>query len=204
MPTFYLSPEDVPFDTGCAGKYLRIGKNSGSYGAMLEMCRETYMKYRDIFQPSFRYKTLKIKKKDPENERVEFEEGFSFSGKGVFRLLRHSEAAAVWLLTLGDEIDSKVNTLEEEDISEAYFLNAAASSVIEGVQVMLQGIVEQRAVLEGFHTSKRFSPGYPGWDLPEQETLISILKAAELGIRLTEAYLMLPQKSLSGIYGLSR
>lgn len=171
---------------------------------MLDVCRGTYIRYLHIFRPRVRYGIFKITEKDPENLRIVFHDGNFFSGKGIFRLLRNSEMAALYLITLGEEADKEIQRLEAEDFLEGYLLNAAASGLIEGVQTKALEMIKAEAEKEKLHLTKRFSPGYAGWDLQEQEKLLSMLHGSEVGVHLTEAYLMIPMKSLSGVYGLSR
>lgn len=204
ISTVYIDSGTIPFDPECTLKYLRLSKNSENNEAMLEACRKMYTKYGTIFRPLFRYGVFKITEKDPEGLRIVFHDGSSFSGKGIFRLLRNSERAALYVITLGEEADNGIRRLEGEDFLEGYLLNAAASALIEGVQAKGRELIEAEAVKESLHLTKRFSPGYPGWDLPEQEILLSMLNAEEAGMRLTESFLMLPMKSLSGVYGFCR
>lgn len=202
--TVYFEAERIPFDEASARKYLKLGSTSEDREALLEVCRALYRKYIHIFSPALRYGTFNITEKDPERFRIKFNEGSSFSGKGIFRLLKDCEMASLYLITLGEEADSVIRRLEAEDFLEGYMLNAAASSLIEQIQVEAQSLILKDAEKKGLHPGKRFSPGYRGWDLQEQETLILMLQGGDLGIHLTETYLMLPMKSVSGVYGLKR
>lgn len=203
LHTVHFKAEDIPFEAESARKYLRLGSSSADREALLEVCRGVYLKYRHIFRPLIRYKTFTITEKDPERQRIVFQDGKYFSGKGIFRLLRNSEMASLYVITLGEEADSEIHRLEREDFLDGYMLNAAASGLIEGVLEKARGLIQSEAGEKGLHLTKRFSPGYSGWGLQEQEILISMLEAGGI-IHLTETYLMLPMKSVSGLYGLSR
>lgn len=204
MQTVYLESSSIPFNPDCTLKYLRLSKNSENSQAMLDVCRGTYIRYMHIFRPLVRYSIIKITEKDPDNLRIYFHDGSFFSGKGIFRLLRNSEMAAIYLITLGEEADKEIQRLEAEDFLEGYLLNAAASGLIEGVQIKALDLIKEEAEKEKLHLTKRFSPGYAGWDLQEQEKLLSMLDSSEVGVHLTESYLMIPMKSLSGVYGFTR
>jgi len=45
------------------------------------------------------------------------------------------------------------------------------------------------------------SPGYCGWDVSEQQKLFSLVNDMRIGIKLTESSLMIPIKSISGLWG---
>jgi len=49
----------------------------------------------------------------------------------------------------------------------------------------------------GLWPGKRFAPGYKGWDVSGQKLIFSVLPAAEIGVRLTESFMMIPRKSYS-------
>ncbi|HEX2867344.1 MAG TPA: vitamin B12 dependent-methionine synthase activation domain-containing protein [Ignavibacteriales bacterium] len=204
--TYTLYPEaaELPFDRECTRKYLKIGSSAENLEAMLDVCRGVFLKYTGILKPVLRYRLLEIIGKDAGKMSITFNDGSALSGKGIFRLLKHSERAAAYAITLGDEIDKHIHGLEEEDFLESYLLNAASSAVIEALQLKLHDIIGTRAQAEGFQLTKRFSPGYAGWDLSEQGILIPMLHGSEIGIALTESFLMLPMKSVSGIYGFNR
>lgn len=202
--TIYPEAGEIPFDRECTRKYLKMGSNAEGLEAMLDVCRSVYLKYINIIKPVMRFRRLHITEKDDLSMRITFNDGSSFLGKGIFRLLRHSEEAALYAITLGDEIDRKIQSLEEDDFLESYLLNAASGALIEGLQLKLREIIEAEARKDGFHITKRFSPGYAGWDLSEQGKLIPIIQGSQVGISLTESFLMLPMKSVSGVYGLSR
>ena len=54
----------------------------------------------------------------------------------------------------------------------------------------------------GLGATRRFSPGYCGWSVAEQQELFSFLPDAFCGVTLTPSSLMIPVKTVSGIVGL--
>ena len=57
----------------------------------------------------------------------------------------------------------------------------------------------------GWKHTNRFSPGYCGWHVSEQQRLFSLFPTANpCGIRLTDSSLMIPIKSVSGIIGIGK
>ena len=57
---------------------------------------------------------------------------------------------------------------------------------------------------EGLNITNRYSPGYCGWDVSEQQKLFFLLPENCCGIRLTDSSLMLPIKSVSGVIGVGK
>jgi cobalamin-dependent methionine synthase I len=116
-------------------------------------------------------------------------------------LLAESRYAAVFALTVGDRIDAAMVKLAPQDFTEAYFLDGVASAMTDGLLQLLKHDLRAEAARRGCALGYRFSPGYARWDLQEQEKIFKLLRGEEIGISLSETYFMLPQKSLSGVFG---
>jgi cobalamin-dependent methionine synthase I len=71
----------------------------------------------------------------------------------------------------------------------------------DGVLQLLKRELHDEAAKRGCELAHRFSPGCGRWDLQEQEKIFKLLKGEEIGITLSETYFMIPQKSLSGVFG---
>ena len=56
----------------------------------------------------------------------------------------------------------------------------------------------------GWHHTNRFSPGYCGWHVSEQQLLFPLFDGHTCGVTLTDSSLMVPIKSVSGIIGLGK
>ena len=53
----------------------------------------------------------------------------------------------------------------------------------------------------GWKHTNRFSPGYCGWHVSQQQLLFPLFNGQTCGVTLTDSSLMLPIKSVSGIIG---
>ena len=56
----------------------------------------------------------------------------------------------------------------------------------------------------GWHHTNRFSPGYCGWPVSEQQQLFPMFQGHTCGVSLNASSLMGPIKSISGIIGIGR
>jgi cobalamin-dependent methionine synthase I len=54
----------------------------------------------------------------------------------------------------------------------------------------------------GFRLTGRLAPGFGDWPLDQQRTLFAAFAGRDLSVHLTEACVMLPRKSVTGVYGL--
>lgn len=120
----------------------------------------------------------------------------------MIRRLEGCDEIACYVATLGSEIDTAVARLRIEDFSEAYLLDAVASAFVQRLQDLALEDIGKDAIARGRRVRPRHAPGYHGWPLSGQKALLDLLDAASLGVNLTESFLMLPHKSVSGACGL--
>jgi len=127
-----------------------------------------------------------------------------FNGEVIARLLDRCCKVALFVVTIGKYLEEMANRLAEDGlILQSYVLDAIGSDAVEKLADFVKGILDDKARVEGLVTSRRFSPGYCDWDISQQEMVFTALEGDSIGVQLTEGYLMVPQKSISGIIGIS-
>lgn len=202
MVTRYFKPEAVPFDFESAYKFLKIRKTSDMFVIMHELVEDLFKQYRDIFEPCYRYKISKVTGGQSGTFSILLEDGLSFTGEGIHRVLTHSHYAASFVITVGKKIDDELAVISNDDFTEAFFLDGIASTMTHGIQQLLERELLKEAKKLSCELGSRFAPGYAKWELTEQKKLFDLLKAEEIGMQLSESFFMIPQKSISGVYGL--
>lgn len=108
----------------------------------------------------------------------------------------------VYLVTIGPGIDNKVKHLAAEgNVFEAYLLNGIGAGAAEMAANDLNLYINDNF---GYGTPyKRFSPGYGDWPVSDQGKIFKLLNPEKnIGVKLTESFIMLPEKSTSGIMGI--
>lgn len=203
MVTRYYKPEEIPFDYQMAHKQLKIRKESEKFAMMKDMVERLYRKYLQSFEPRLRYGISQVLRGHSGSFSILLEGKLSFSGKGIHRLLTHSQYAAIFIATVGDKIDEEMARISEDDFAEAFFLDGIATTMTHGILELLESELQDEANALGCRLGRRFAPGYARWELTEQRKLFEFLKADEIGMKLSGTYFMLPQKSISGVYSLS-
>ncbi len=197
-----FDPADVPFDFERAYKFLKIKKTSDKFARMHDMVADLYQEYRDYFEPRYCYKICQVAGGQSGSFNILLDEGISFTGRGIHRLLTHSRYVACFVLTVGERIDEVHAAFSPDEFTESYFLDGIASTMTHGLLGLLEKELHEKAQALGCALGSRFSPGYAKWDLSEQKKLLTLVKADQIGVRLSDEYFMLPQKSLSGVYAL--
>jgi hypothetical protein len=126
-----------------------------------------------------------------------------YSQKIITARLRKADSAALFAVTAGAYFeDYSKKLISEGDTFSGYLVDAAASETAEAAAEWIELKIEEFASNKSLKITRRYSPGYCGWNVEEQHKLFSFFPAGFCGIKLTESALMLPIKSVSGIIGM--
>ncbi len=110
----------------------------------------------------------------------------------------------VYVVTIGPGIDNEVKIMMEKgEMFEAYLLNGIGAGAAEMIANDLNRYMNDRNKEEEFEY-KRMSPGYGDWNVSDQAKIFKLLDPKKhIEVKLTDSYIMLPEKSTSGIMGLT-
>ena len=157
--------------------------------------------YHNLIESSYSYTIKDIE--SVQESRVNIENAITLESKVIARLLERCEKVAIFALTIGNYLEEMVAHLAENRlVLQATVLDAIGSGVAEQLVVFVEDRIRKLAASRGFVISRRFSPGYCDWDVSQQEMIFKAMQEDTAGVRLTEGYLMLPRKSISGIIGI--
>ncbi|WP_455584271.1 vitamin B12 dependent-methionine synthase activation domain-containing protein [Bacteroides sp.] len=124
-------------------------------------------------------------------------------GKKISGLLKGSEKIAVFVCTVGPGVTfAYKNFTAEGDPLKAYLVDMLGSIAVEKAMDRIQQQIAGELSEIGLKMTNRFSPGYCNWLVKEQRKLFSLLPPSPCGIQLSESALMIPSKSISGIWGI--
>jgi len=125
-------------------------------------------------------------------------DGIRFRSRVMRKNLESIGRVFPYIVTIGMELERKVEACT--DLLEKYYLDTIGNAALGKARKHLEDHLRSRFALGGL---SYMSPGSLGdWPIEEQRPLFSILKGAEksIGVKLTENFLMIPRKSVSGIY----
>ncbi|MFC1994187.1 vitamin B12 dependent-methionine synthase activation domain-containing protein [Chloroflexota bacterium] len=126
-----------------------------------------------------------------------------FESQIIAKLLGQCEMVAVFALTIGDQLEKTVYKLADDGlVLQATVLDAIGSVAVESVADSMHSMISALAEAQGLCTSRRFSPGYCDWEIDQQKRVFQSMNGEAVDVNLTEGYLMVPQKSISGIIGI--
>ncbi len=127
---------------------------------------------------------------------------FAPEGRDIAAFLSDCDQVILLACTLGAEPDALLRQLRVRDMSEAVILDAAGSAAIENVCDNL--CADLAAAFAPRYLTERFSPGYGDFPLHQQVWFFRLLDMTRrLGVSLTESDLMLPQKTVTAVVGVS-
>ena len=131
-------------------------------------------------------------------------DGIEFrTNKIVAGPLKKMSGAALFVATIGLEFDvwSK-ETFESGDPLAGYIIDLLGSEIAESLADWVENKIKNHVAEQKLKCSNRYSPGYCGWSVAEQQKVFKFFTENFCGISLTESSLMKPHKSVSGIIGI--
>ena len=132
------------------------------------------------------------------NKQPDFE-----MGNIILRQLRGSEAFALFICTSGLEFETYQLRLKEQgDMVRVFIADALGSVIAEKCADQMEKALQESIDKLGWKHTNRFSPGYCGWHVSQQQLLFPLFQGHTCGVKLTDSSLMVPIKSVSGIIGL--
>jgi hypothetical protein len=142
---------------------------------------------------------------DVTNTSVHFENNTVLNSAKMAGALRDSYQAVCFVATLGKVIDDEIHTLtQDNNLSEGFVVDAIGSVGTEQLVERFHRMMEVEFRRNGKGVTLRFSPGYCDWAVTEQQKLFRLVRPHRIGVHLTDSSLMIPRKSVSGIFGVTR
>ncbi|GAH98714.1 unnamed protein product [marine sediment metagenome] len=165
---------------------------------MLEDKREICI---DVLEPAAVYDTFDIR--SVEGDSVYFKSDHIFNGPNISKILKGSEIASIFIYTLGEKIDYLIK--KEQDTGDTLgtiIMDAITTSMLGVVGEYVGKIIkDSNTVQKGYGATCTYSPGQYKWTIEEQKEIFSMVDSSKIGVSLNKSFLMIPFKSVSGIYG---
>ena len=124
------------------------------------------------------------------------------SSRSLHERLQGCRRAVLFAGTIGPEVETWCHGLMQDgQMTRGLLADAFASSAAIALGLEVETIAARLLAEESLAATKRYAPGYGDWSLADQAPLCALLDVARIGITLTEDFLMLPAKSISGVIG---
>ena len=148
-----------------------------------------------LIEPKVAYKVSYIEEKNEDTVRID---GVQLTSHVLRRQLEEVERIFPYVLTIGPNLENMAG--ESGDYLQQFYLETIADAAIVSLRQYFEMQLQSRYALEKL---SRLGPGsLEAWPISEQKHLFSILGDVEsaIGVRLTDRFLMMPRKSISGIF----
>ena len=171
-------------------KRLHMGK-SGDWSQVQTLVEEA----QSLISAKAVYKVCYIESKHEDAVTID---GRSLKSRVLRKNLNNVERIFPYVVTIGNRLEEKTRACT--DFLKEYYLDTIGNVALNSTQKYLKDQFRSRYALNGMSC---MSPGsLKDWAIEEQRSLFSILgdvKSA-IGVGLNETLVMIPNKSLSGIY----
>jgi hypothetical protein len=126
---------------------------------------------------------------------------FTEASRDLAYHLRHCEEAVLYAITLGPQADLLLRRWSVRDMAKAAVGQAVCAAWLDQLAAEY---VEGLELEEGEYLTPPFSPGYGDWDLSHQQEILDLLDAPRrMGLTLTQAGMLVPEKSITALVGVS-
>jgi cobalamin-dependent methionine synthase I len=137
------------------------------------------------------------------NSTFSLPKGIEFISAKMAGAFRNCDFVLCFAATLGPKIQAEIDRLTgNSNLADACIVDAIGSVGAEQIVERFHRHMERNMRRNGRSVSLRFSPGYCDWSLEEQAKLFKVIETRRIGIDLSDSYLMIPSKSVSGMFGI--
>ena len=181
----------VNLSSGQVLEHLHLDEDGKYAGEVQELVEAA----QPLIHPKAVYDVCYIDRKDSGSVEIS---GVTFTSRVLRINLDKVERVFPYIVTCGTEVESV--EVESDDLMGKFVLDAIKQMALRVAVGHLQKHIEEK-----FRPGKisSMNPGsLEDWPISEQKQLFSIFGDVEslIGVRLTDTFLMLPLKSVSGIY----
>lgn len=188
-------------DRAAALAFLGRGVRAQDVGeALLDNCLN---QVRDAARPRAVWRRFSLV---PREDMIYLEPGkIALPGRSARLLLDGCDQAALMAVTLGAQVDARIDRAQLRSMREALTLDGCASAAVECAADYYQSALEAELARENLFLTRRFSPGYGDMPLSLQADFLRALDAQRAaGLYLTPSLMLRPVKSVTAVMGVAR
>ncbi len=182
-----------------AVRYLGYGRHAIDERT-LELIQESFRELDQVTDARFVYRIFEIIE---ENENQLTIGGFKIQSKNLCKNLKNCKQGIVFCATLGTGVDLLLKRYSVSDMAKAVVIQACAAAFLEEYCDNMQKQIE-KGLEKGLYLRPRFSPGYGDFSILHQKELLQMVDAPkQIGLTITEGYMLAPAKSITAVMGIS-
>ena len=151
---------------------------------------------KTLIEPAACYDIFPIEAITPSSIKLR---GISLEGKELAANCQGAEEVAIFIVTIGSQLDEQVKQLFHTEPTVALILDSYGSEAVVGVADRVAARIKKYASSRGWGVGEKLCPGCGDWALNEQKKLFSLLDGRQIGVKLDGHLMMYPHKSHSGV-----
>jgi hypothetical protein len=180
----------IKIDFEAVRRRLRLTRDSE-----LKAVRNLVDTAQPLLDPKVLYKVCYIEEKFEDGVKVG---GLLLSSEVLRKNLENTERLFPFVVTIGDKFGERMGS--STDLLEKFYLDTIGNVALNRIRMGLNNHLKSTYAIE---KTAFMAPGsLPNWPIEQQKPLFELLGdvRASIGVELSESLLMLPAKSVSGIY----
>jgi hypothetical protein len=142
------------------------------------------------------YRIVPISLRSAKLKQVDLIENIQFTGPVIYNLLAHCDSVVVHILST----QSDVYTDDWESFVSYCFYNTLIQSSSEELR---KKILSELNIPDS-QLTQRYAPGYCGWPLYDQKSIIDLLNPGAIGVTLDSSMSLQPAQTITGIFGVRK
>lgn len=125
--------------------------------------------------------------------------------KIIYAQLKDSETMTFIVASIGEEIEKlSKHFMDNNEMLKGYLIDKIASELVEQLADKTQLVLENELDEFELKVTNRYSPGYCGWNVADQNNLFSLLPLNFCGVSVNQNSMMMPVKSVSAVIGVGK
>ena len=178
---------------------VNMDKLPKAYAGLVEKTREACLK---AVKPAGVVRSVKIREVAEDGVLLEGDEGETLEIRSTFMTeLMRDCFEAVWFAATLNGFNELLAA--SGDLMEQFFLEAWGSAFASRAAMYTSDYAREILNKEGLCYTSAWEPGQHGFDIHNQQTAFALLRPEEIGLTLTESMLMIPAKSVTGLFGIA-
>ena len=197
-----VSKVDIDIDKDDVYRFLGYPGRSPS-AAVLTRIDAQLVRAKELIKPVYTYEIRAIE--GASGQSVYLEGKLVLFSRTVHYVLSACKWGVVYLATIGPGLSKELSRLiEAGDQVGAMVLDAIGTAAIVQIERELQRVVKEIARRKGCSATVGYYPGYCDWHVSQQKVIFKVVDPSSVGVKLTDSCMMVPEKSISGIFGIGK
>lgn len=135
-------------------------------------------------------------------DEISLEEDLIFRSVSLLRVIGGSKRVTIYAATIGAAVEERSQKYSDSGRYRGSLLwDSFGSEAAEAVARKVSIMVHQRAKQSEMRITARYSPGYGDLPVEENPKILNLLGADKIGISCSDANMLIPRKSTTGIIG---